>query len=219
MPSLYPLYADKWCGMRRTTQTALLLVAGLCPGTAVMAAADNLEPVEQAVGDINPLSRSLREIHVGLGQPGDFEQVYRVPGTDRLMRIQGGLYAVFRQSDYAQTEAGAFPIVSADTVFHIGPPPALFMTGVSEEAGAAREFEGRIDALPLAIAPIPPVRLAAADNGSRRLATSSPRSEPPREATPSARATIVSDPGYRAARLRMLMRQAAISRRWRQPGS
>ena len=219
MPPLYPVYADKWCGMRRTTQTALLLVVGLGPSTAVMAAADNLEPVEQAVGDINPLSRSLREIHVGLGQPSDFEQVYRVPGTDRLMRIQGGLYAVFRQSDYAQTGAGPLPLVSADTVFHIGPPLALFTTQVSEQADAAQEFEGRIDARPLASAPIPPVRIAAADTVPRRLATSPPRPEPPHGTTPSARATIVSDPGYRAARLRMLMRQAAIARRWRQPGS
>lgn len=83
------------------------------------------QPVEQTVGDVSPLSVSLRRLEVGLRQPVGFDQVYRVTGEDgedRFMRRHGGLRAVFPRSLYStnrsqQSEA----LIPPNTVFQIGP--------------------------------------------------------------------------------------------------
>ena len=64
-----------------------------------------LSSVEANVGDLGPLSRSLRSLGADLRQPTNFDRVYRVPGQDdRFMRINGGLYAVFERSLYADVK-------------------------------------------------------------------------------------------------------------------
>jgi hypothetical protein len=91
-------------------------------------------PVDPAVGDVNPLSASLRDMRVDLRQPTGFENVYRVPGRpDMFMRSSGALNAVFPQSAYAQTAGGPLPIIPAGTVFYIGEPPQAKAAAPSAE--------------------------------------------------------------------------------------
>jgi len=86
----------------------------------------DLEPVEQTFEDVSPLATGFRRIELGLRSPTGFEQVYRVPGDDdHYMRIDGGLYAVFPRSVYANTRAGEVPLIPANTVFWIGQPDFL----------------------------------------------------------------------------------------------
>lgn len=87
---------------------------------------DTREVLDQGVSDIGPLGTSLRQIDPGLHQPGSFERVERVPGhDDLLMRVAGGLYAVFPQSQYAATAEGLLPVVPNNTIFYIGKPDFL----------------------------------------------------------------------------------------------
>lgn len=84
---------------------------------------EHLQPIEERVGDVGPLSTSLREIYPGLAVPSGFQQVYRVPGRDDvLMRLDGGVVAVFPRSEYERTDSGVVPVVPAGTVFYIGLP-------------------------------------------------------------------------------------------------
>lgn len=81
------------------------------------------EQVEQLIGDRNVLSTSLRHLEVGLHRPTGFSQVFRAPGEPgKLMRVDGGLQAVFPQSVYVYNEdAEAIDaIIPANTVFRIG---------------------------------------------------------------------------------------------------
>jgi hypothetical protein len=95
-----------------------------------------LTPVEQTVGDVGPLSTSLRIAPADMRVPMDFDRVYRVPwsiarpggsggaGGERLARVSGGITAVFPVSEYGVTSKGrVVPLVPAGTVFHIGTPP------------------------------------------------------------------------------------------------
>ena len=81
-------------------------------------------PLDQGVADQNPLSSSLRETQSGLREPSGFLQVYPVPGhPDLLMRINGGVYAVFPRSEYTAMHRRMLPLIPANTVFYIGAPP------------------------------------------------------------------------------------------------
>ena len=83
-----------------------------------------LQPVDMRVQDTGVLSRSFRVIPQGLQVPGDFSQVYQLP-SGHYFRAQGGIFAVFPQSSYVQTDGGEVPLIPAGTVFHIGPPQDL----------------------------------------------------------------------------------------------
>lgn len=89
----------------------------------VSRAGEQFERVDEGVADLSPLSVSLRIRETGLHAATNFNQLFRVPGReDLLMRVDGGLYAVFDQSFYVQFPGGAFPVVPNNTVFHIGRP-------------------------------------------------------------------------------------------------
>jgi hypothetical protein len=78
-------------------------------------------PLEEGVADVSALGTSMRLIDPGLVAPMDFGEVYRVPGMPALlMRIAGGVYAVFPQSVYSAEGAQIPP----GTIFYIGAPPA-----------------------------------------------------------------------------------------------
>jgi hypothetical protein len=84
------------------------------------------QPVEQGIEDIDPLAAGLRRIETGLHQPFGFEQLFRVPGDpSQLMRVDGGLYAVFPSSSYAFTREGPVALIPSDAVFWIGPPISI----------------------------------------------------------------------------------------------
>src|SRR5205814_2404538 len=100
--------------LMRLTILAMSAALGPCAGLSAQTFVRPLEPVDQAVEDINPLSMSLRHMQFDLRQPAGFEQVYAVPGhPDLLMRANGGLFAVFPQSVYAQGKSGLVPLVPA----------------------------------------------------------------------------------------------------------
>jgi hypothetical protein len=83
------------------------------------------QPLDARVEDVSVLSVSLRVESAGLARPTGFESVYRVPGnSDKLMRVNGALYAVFDQSVYQPGREGLRAVVPPSTVFHIGPPLA-----------------------------------------------------------------------------------------------
>ncbi|MHC4414220.1 MAG: hypothetical protein ACYS0G_02930 [Planctomycetota bacterium] len=194
--------------MRPIHRTFLVVLVGLTGTARAAGQTGALEPIDQAVADLNTLSESLRQLELGLYQPAGFGRVYRVPGRDdRFMRVDGGLFAVFPQSAYARDRSGLRPVIPCDTVFYIGPPTleAARPLDAPRETGAAAvptPLDWRIS---LKIDPQPTGGTA---DGSRQLAR---RQAPGRPlATADARpARIVVDAGYRAARLRALMQRAA----------
>jgi hypothetical protein len=115
--------------MHGRTITAALVLAGAFAAPAWPQAL-RLEPVDPGVGDRDPLSLSFRTIDVGLHQPMNFEQVFRITGPlgtlgadeEYFARISGGMYAVFPRSVYAPTRQGEVALIPAGTVFYIGPP-------------------------------------------------------------------------------------------------
>jgi len=83
-----------------------------------------LVPLEQGYEDRSAFDESLRVPRVDLSVPGGFKQVYQVPGRDDLlMRVNGGMYAVFPESYYRGVSGGAKPLIPPGTIFYIGEPP------------------------------------------------------------------------------------------------
>lgn len=98
------------------------------------------QPVEQGVGDVNPLSQSQRVLPVDLFVPTRFEKVYRLedvirrgdaaaaPGNSSrptgFVRFSGGVAAVFPFSTYEPTPRGKVATIPAGTVFHLDLRPA-----------------------------------------------------------------------------------------------
>lgn len=97
-------------------------------------------PVEQGVGDVNPLGQSQRVLPVDLFVPTRFEKVYRLEdvirrgdglspaGTEKgqtgFVRFSGGVAAVFPFSTYERTSRGNVATIPAGTVFHLDLRPA-----------------------------------------------------------------------------------------------
>ncbi len=191
----------------------------LCLSTPVLGQTSDLKPLDQTVEDTSPLDISLRQIERGLREPSAFDQVYRVPNReDLLMRIEGGIYAIFPQSVYTRGRNGTLPLIPAGTVFYIGFPELERLSQVDASIGQGEgrvgddPYDGRLD---WRVDP----RLAR-QTGVRRtmLGTSTvpftglPRQQPervPETARQSVAPTIVTDADYRADRIRDLMQSAA----------
>ena len=191
----------------------------LCLSTPVLGQTGDLKPLDQTVEDISPLSISLRHIERGLREPSAFDQVYRVPDRDDLlMRIEGGIYAVFPQSMYTQGENGTLPLIPAGTVFHIGYPDLERFGQVEASTGRGEgrvgddPYDGRINLR------VDPRRGRQAGVRRTVLGTSTVsvrglgRQRPERvhqTVRQSSASTIVTDADYRADRIRDLMQSAA----------
>ncbi|MHC4989552.1 MAG: hypothetical protein ACYTGC_01105 [Planctomycetota bacterium] len=211
----------------------------------------SLKPLDQRVEDFNPLSTSLRVMESGLRQPADFDQVFRLPGSNKLMRAEGALYAVFPQSVYVRPprrsrQRGLVAAVPPDTLFYIGAPP----TPPDESEPAITPHT-----LPSVAIPIEPLDLSHLRTVSqidtalrpeavgreaqgpttvlelmlRRLATARRPARLDDELDTEHR-SVVTDPDYRANRMRTLLQRAAAAgegprrrggrpRRRRSPGS
>lgn len=190
----------------------------LCLSTPVLGQTGDLKPLDQTVEDTSPLSISLREIERGLREPSAFDQVYRVPNRDDLlMRIEGGIYAIFPQSVYAQGKNGTVPLIPAGTVFYIGYPDLERFSQVDASTG---QGEGRVGDDPYGRINLKVDPRRARQTGVRRtkLGTSAVpfrglgRQRPervPQTARQSVAPTIVTDADYRADRVRDLMQSAA----------
>lgn len=95
-------------------------------------------PVEQGVGDVNPLSQSQRVLPVDLFVPTRFEKVYKLQDVIRrgdgmqsstanqsgFVRFSGGVAAVFPFSTYEPTARGNVATIPAGTIFHLDLRPA-----------------------------------------------------------------------------------------------
>ncbi|MCP3905599.1 MAG: hypothetical protein GY715_18385 [Planctomycetes bacterium] len=160
-----------------------------------------LEPVDEAVADMDPLATSTRVAPGDQRLPIGFMRLYRVPDRDDLlMRVNGGLYAVFPRSLYAQSRFGQVPLIPNDTVFHIGPTTVETLADGTPDAGAEHRAEHRVERrVDRSVAGVIP-------------ATSPPASTVQRP-PPSGPTTIVNDSVYRARRVRALMVRAARAAR------
>lgn len=169
-----------------------------------------LKAVEENVGDLGPLSRSLRVLGADLRQPANFDRVYRISGTDeRFMRINGGLYAVFERSLYVPSEDGLVPLIPGGTVFYIGRPS--FLRDVEQPASQEkiglldkRSHSNRLDTRNLEAWS---EGLAPAATSVPLLHRSSGRGVGAETRDQEVAATINNDPDYRAARIRQLMKK------------
>ena len=187
--------------------------------TTVLGQSGDLKPLDQTVEDTSPLSISLRQIERGLREPSAFDQVYRVPDRDGLlMRIEGGIYALFPQSMYTQGKNGTLPVIPTGTVFHIGYPDRERFgqvdasTGPGEDRVGGDPFDGRLDLR------VDPRRGRQTAVRRTVLGTSTvpftglSRQRPervPQTVRQSLAPTIVTDADYRADRIRDLMQSAA----------
>ncbi|MEQ8844052.1 MAG: hypothetical protein RIB58_04285 [Phycisphaerales bacterium] len=109
--------------------------------TPFAAAQTELQRVDAGVSDVDPLATSLREANFATDLRHDtaFEYVYVAPGRpDSLMRVAGGLTAVFPRSVYIPTAFGKTPVIPANTVFYVGGIPETITRGANERAAASR---------------------------------------------------------------------------------
>ena len=105
------------------TILSMLLVLATPVVQAQQEPLDGLRPVDQQVADRGALSTSLRWVQYGLNQPYDFNDLYQLPvGTESYVRRNNGLWAVFPDSMYINTEKGIYSSVPAGTIFYIGGP-------------------------------------------------------------------------------------------------
>jgi hypothetical protein len=133
------------------TATALAQV-GVTPPTDPMAPISTsdpyaLTPVDQGTADLGDLNTSNRLIPIDLRQPLDFDHLYNAPDhSGRLMRVSGGLGAVFPRSEYAAGAGFTFPLIPAGTEFFIGPMPITAPASIPAGPDAiSNVIDGRLD--------------------------------------------------------------------------
>lgn len=99
--------------------------AGVVPGRVRVT---ELERIESQTQDLGPVGVRGRRIGHGLGDPADFQELYRIPeGTGtaydgQFVRIRGGLWAVFPRSAYRTERGRLLAEVPAGTVYLVGGP-------------------------------------------------------------------------------------------------
>jgi len=108
---------------------------------------DDLEVVDQGSEDVGALGASFRQPSYDTRLPASFQRVYRVPGeSDKLMRGNGALFAVFPESVYRRTPRGMKAIAPPGTVFHIGMPGELHLAPAPPQPRplAQGQIDGRV---------------------------------------------------------------------------
>lgn len=193
------------------------------------------QPLDAAIEDVGPLSFSLRRVEGGLQQPSGFDQVYRLPNSDRLARTNGALHAVFPRSLYASTQEGEVPLIPAGTTFYIGEPSEIRELRGPDSALSGSDFrEAHLSAaqqhrvslrssaqVPAASVPAhsQTLRMSTQSDGVRQATNASQRAgRPQASGTLIIRAqtetldvpnTMFGDEEYRRDRLRELLQRAA----------
>ncbi len=198
---------------------ALAIVLPLSLGAAAAGqspVADVAEPVEQAIGDVSPLSLSIRRVQPGLAQGANFDQVFRY--GDGYLRVQGGLYAVFDNSVYARDskrQGRLNAVVPPGTMYYIGPPPEP--PEVEPAQPSPDRVDGRVDLkLESRVATGLTPALMDARAPEREPPAAPPGPVPDAAAydgPPAEPGAIIANPEYRALRVRMMMRRAAQEHR------
>ncbi len=174
--------------------------------------ADFGPPVDQGIEDVGAgLARSGRVIDPGLRVPSGFQQVYRVPGRPGwLMRVDGAIYALFRESVY--DERG--PLIPPGTIFHIGGIPLEPMAPHPDLIARSNRLDARLKAIPLLHQPADP-RITAQSPSVMRESNAARPTPQPAPLTEALRGGIVDDGPYRRVRLRELLLAAADAERRR----
>ena len=184
-----------------------------------------LKAVEQAVGDMGPLEKSLRNVSQGIELPMGFLKVYETPGYQRnptnsndqparrFMRADGGLVALYDRSNYIPTKWGLMPDIPESTIWVIGGVPMATLPGHGTllpvdplNPGAVPERHGA------SAPPPPPARVDGARVGfgnvpeSVWIAVSKNKVGPVQAINEtSSRMPFLEDRAYRKARLLMLL--------------
>ncbi|MEO1129051.1 MAG: hypothetical protein AAFX05_04995 [Planctomycetota bacterium] len=108
----------------RTITAAVLLAATVSPLRAQSSwDTATMQRVDQGVTDRDVLATSQYQLQPDLRSDQQFENLYVDPrDPTRYVRVAGGLYAVSPRTEYVNTRFGEFAMISAGTVFYIGPP-------------------------------------------------------------------------------------------------
>ena len=137
----------------------MLALAGAAGGQSIETD-PALTPVEQGVGDVDPLQVSLRAPTGDLQQDVAFEQVYVGP-DGKFYRVSGALYAQFEQSIYVSTGWGAAPVIPPGAVFFIGAPqqliapkPIATLADASGRVRVSQPISTKVDARVIADNPV-----------------------------------------------------------------
>jgi len=117
-------YSPNMSRFHGTARALLLITPVIMSGASLAQGTDHateLRPIEQRIGDVGPLSISLRTLSQDFQVPVDFEHVRQLPGRrDQLVRSSGALHAVFSRSWYLDSPYGAIALVPPGTIFRIG---------------------------------------------------------------------------------------------------
>lgn len=165
-----------------------------------------LRTIDGGRQDRNPLETSFYVPSFDMsGAPIGFQRAYRVEGIeDRVVRANGGLYAISPYATYAKTKRGEAPTVAPSTVFAIGMP----LDWCVRRAQVQAENEARIDQR---------VAVRAEGRADGRVAQQASEAVPTSgrgriAAAPSTRAAdmppIVTDESYRRRFYRSLIRDS-----------
>ncbi len=148
-----------------------MLLAVMVP--AVVFAQAGMEPVDQAVGDLDPLSTSLRRVELGLRPDGEQTSLYRIdqpafnpnsddgggyapgealPTAPAYYRLAPGFRARLERMDYMRSGSdGQFvELIPANTVFELDPlrgqPPPVPAAEPLPDYRIDLRIDGRVDA-------------------------------------------------------------------------
>lgn len=172
-------------------------------------------PVEQGVGDVNPLQLSNRVLPVDLRRPTGWERVYRLSGDPRkdggkglFARFDGGIAAVFPWSTYVPTEDGVKRPVPAGTTYYIGTLPDG-LRGVEAGPAPERSFNFMDRSAHPGRPARPVLHAETAQETSAREGLR--RGEPPAAAERPGPSIWTSEP-HRRARLEALLTAAAAAK-------
>jgi hypothetical protein len=114
-----------------------------------------LKKVDQGFADVGPLSMSLRQVTLDLRTPDGFRDVYQIPRESRspyagwFARIQGngGLVAVFPESEYVAVKKGVQPQVPLNTRYVIGGLDLVEFVPRAPENLLSLRLDGKVDTL------------------------------------------------------------------------
>ena len=161
-----------------------LAAAVAAPLVAQSTTNSQLTPVEQVVGDTDPLRTSLRSPAGTLQQDANFEHVYAGP-DGKLYRVSGALYAQFERSIYVPSAWGVTPIVPPGTTYYIGAPPSLQVAPNPSRERPAEMIDDRIDTR---------VDWSMLGDGQRPVRTERPHDEPANLDEPPDAGTMSHEP-------------------------
>ncbi|MHC4975371.1 MAG: hypothetical protein ACYTF7_02045 [Planctomycetota bacterium] len=159
----------------RRTRFRILMVVAACSGLGhrsalAQPAGPDMVEVDPGIDDIGTLGTSQRLIMRDLRLPSGFDRVFQLgDGSERFVRINGALRAVFPRSSYDPRDG--YARVPAGTIYYIGSPDAwdwaMETNPLLHPGRLSNRFESRLDGRVLQRAE----RSPGPDGGSRSRPT------------------------------------------------